>query len=119
MRVALDGEGWPKGEPELFLDLGPEGLNPDGAVVDAAGLTWLAEWDAGRVAAYAPDGARVTAVAFDAPHTSCPAFGGTTLYCTTATQGMADEARARHPHAGMTFAAAHVAQGQTEHMVVL
>lgn len=119
MRVALDAEGWPLGEPEVFLDLNLEGLNPDGAVVDAAGLTWLAEWDAGRVAAYAPDGARVASVAFDAPHTSCPAFGGTTLYCTTATQGMGAEARARHPAAGMTFAASNVAQGQPEHMVVL
>ena len=119
MRVALDGEGWPKGEPEVFLDLAAEGLNPDGAVVDAAGLTWIAQWDAGRVAAYAPGGAFVTAVAFDAPHTSCPAFGGTTLYCTTATQGMGAEALARHPSAGMTLAAANVTQGQPEHMVML
>lgn len=119
MRVGLDAEGWPAGAPEVFLDLVAEGLNPDGAVVDAAGLTWLAEWDAGRVAAYAPDGGRVTSVSFDAPHTSCPAFGGSTLYCTSATQGMGSEARARWPAAGMTFAAAHVAQGQAEHMVIL
>ncbi|HMO06536.1 MAG TPA: SMP-30/gluconolactonase/LRE family protein [Paracoccaceae bacterium] len=119
MRVALDAAGWPRGTPEAFLDVSAEELNPDGAVVDAAGLTWLAEWDAGRVAAYAPDGARVTSVSFDAPHTSCPAFGGTTLYCTTATQGMGAEARARHPAAGMTFAAANVARGQAEHMVIL
>ena len=37
MRVALDAEGWPKGSPETFLDLTAEGLNPDGAVVDAEG----------------------------------------------------------------------------------
>lgn len=119
MRVALDGAGWPKGEPELFLDLNAEGLNPDGAVIDAQGLMWLAEWGAARVAAYAPDGARVRSVAFDAPHTSCPAFGGDTLYCTTALQGMDAGARAAHPHAGKTFLAPGIAQGQLEHRVIL
>lgn len=119
LRVALDAQGWPKGEPELFLDLNTEGLNPDGAVIDAQGLMWLAEWGAARVAAYAPDGARVRTIAFDAPHTSCPAFGGDTLYCTTALQGMGASARAAHPHAGKTFMARGIAQGQPEHRVIL
>lgn len=119
MRVALDGEGWPKGQPEVFLDLSAEGLNPDGAVFDATGLLWLAEWGASRVAAYAPDGSRVRSVAFDAPHTSCPAFGGDTLYCTTALQGMDAAARVAHPLAGQTFMASGIAQGQDEHQVIL
>ena len=120
MRVALDAEGWPKGTPEVFLDLTAEGLNPDGSVIDATGLTWLAEWGASRVAAYAPDGSRVRTVGFDAPHTSCPAFGPDgTLYCTTAMQGMDVAARALQPHAGMTFAAPGIAQGQREHQVIL
>jgi sugar lactone lactonase YvrE len=119
MRVGLDAEGWPKGAPEPWLDLAPEGLNPDGAVIDAAGLFWLAEWGAGRVAAYAPDGHRVRVVTFDAPHTSCPAFGGDTLYCTTALQGMEALARAAHPAAGQTFMAPAVARGQSEHRVIL
>lgn len=119
MRVALDGAGWPKGEPELFLDLNAEALNPDGAVIDATGLMWLAEWGAARVAAYAPDGSRVRTLAFDAPHTSCPAFGGDTLYCTSALQGMDASARAAHPHAGKTFMAPGIALGQAEHRVIL
>ena len=41
-RVALDAEGWPMGAPEEWLDLRPEGLNPDGAVVDAKGSLWNA-----------------------------------------------------------------------------
>ncbi len=54
------------------------------------------------------------------PHTSCPAFGADgTLYCTTALQDMDAAARAAHPQAGMTFAAAGVAQGQPEHRVRL
>lgn len=119
MRVALDKDGWPKGEPDVFLDLKAEGLNPDGAVVDATGLTWLAEWGASRVAAYAPDGTRQRSVPFDAPHTSCPAFGGDTLFCTTALQGMDGAARASFPLAGMTFMATGVARGQAEHQVIL
>ncbi len=120
MRVSLDAEGWPRGAPEVFLDLRAEGLNPDGAVFGADGRFWLAEWGAARVAAYAPDGSRVVTVPFDAPHTSCPAFGADgTLYCTTALQDMDAAARARHPQAGMTLAAAGVAKGTPEHKVIL
>lgn len=122
MRVALDADGWPKGEPELFLDLRVALLNPDGAVVDAEGLMWMAQWGAGRVAAYAPDGSLVRTVDFDAPHTSCPAFGGpdrTTLYVTTAREGMDEAARAASPQAGMTLMAGGVAKGQAEHRVAL
>lgn len=121
MRVALDNQGWPKGEPELFLDLTADTSGPDGAVVDASGLFWLAQWGAGRVSAFAPDGGLVRHVRFDAPHTSCPAFGGpglTTLFCTTALQGMDAAARAAHPNAGMTFAAEGIAQGQAEHRFI-
>ncbi len=119
MRVALDAEGWPLGEPELFLDFAPLGLNPDGAVIDADGLLWLALWGAGCVAAFAPDGAEVRRVSFDAPQTTCPAFGGAdgrTLFCTSAQVGLD---AAAHPHAGKTFAAPGIARGQKEHRVIL
>ena len=122
MRVSLDAEGWPLGQPETFLDLTAEGLNPDGAVVDAAGVLWLAQWGAGRVAAYAPDGSFLRAIPVDGPHSSCPAFGGpglTTLFCTSALQDMDQAARATHPHAGKVFAVADVAKGQSEHQVII
>jgi sugar lactone lactonase YvrE len=120
MRVALDSDGWPKGVPEVYLDLTAEGLHPDGAVIDAAGTMWLAQWGSARVAAYAPDGTFLRAVGFDAPHTSCPAIGSDgTLYCTTALQGMDAVARAAHPHAGKTFAAPAIAQGIPEPQVIL
>lgn len=118
MRVSLDAEGWPRGEPSVFLDLSAQGLNPDGAVIAANGMMFMAQWGASRVAAYAPDGRYLHAVEFDAPHTSCPAFGDQTLYCTTALQGMDAPARAAHPQAGMTFAAPGVATGQKEHQVI-
>lgn len=121
-KVALDAQGWPMGQPQVFLDLTQQGLNPDGAVLDASGLFWVAQWGAGRVAAYAPDGAFVRAVDVGGPHSSCPAFGGadlTTLFCTTALQDMDPSARAQFPNAGKTFALPDVALGQGEHQVIL
>jgi sugar lactone lactonase YvrE len=116
MRVALDAAGWPTGAPECWLDLGPEGLNPDGAVFDAAGRFWVAQWGAGRVAAYAPDGQLVQSAAVPGVHASCPAFGRPALadlYCTTARQGLERPG----PLDGATFRLAGVGKGLPEHQV--
>lgn len=122
MRLALGPDGWPRGQPEVWLDLAAEGLNPDGAVFDSRGRFWLAEWGAARVSCYGPDGSRLRSVDFPAPHTSCPAFAGpdlTTLCCTTALQGMDEAQRAAFPLAGQTFAAPVDAAGLPEPRVVL
>lgn len=122
MRVALDSQGWPMGPPEVYLDLSDQSSGPDGAVMDTGGNMWLAQWGAGRVACFDPAGQLLRHIAFEAPHTSCPAFGGdalTTLFCTSAQQGMDAAARAACPKAGMVFAAQNVAKGQAEHQVIL
>ena len=122
MRVALDGEGWPVGTPEVYLDFTADGLLPDGAVCDAAGNMWLAQWGAARVACHAPDGTLLRVVGVDAPNSSCPAFGGedlTTLFCTTALEGMSDAAKSSHPQSGMTFCMADVVRGMPEPRVIL
>ena len=75
-RYALNAEGWPEGAPEVFLDHREAGLNPDGAVVDADGNFWCAEWGASRVACYGPDGAFAKEIPLPVPHPTCPAFGG-------------------------------------------
>ncbi|AEQ50255.1 SMP-30/gluconolactonase/LRE family protein [Pelagibacterium halotolerans] len=122
-RVALDLEtGLPMGEPEIHLDLKPEGLNPDGAVIDAEGNMWLAQWGAGRVAVHDPSGKLLKAVSVSAPHTSCPAFGGadfSTLYCTTAREGLDAEALAAHPGSGNVFFAQGVGRGRPEPAVII
>ena len=122
-RVGLDPEsGAPVGEPEIYLDLTGEGLNPDGAVIDAEGNMWLAQWGAGRVAVYDPSGQFLKAVSVEAPHTSCPAFGGTgfsTLYCTTAREGLDAEALADHPESGKVFFAEGVGRGRPEPAVIV
>ena len=120
-RVALDADGWPVGEPETFIDLSAEGILPDGAVVDAAGNLWNAQWGAARVACYAPDGQFLKAVPMGASQTSCPAFGGEglgTLYCTTAREGMDEAALAADPEAGKTFAVQGVGPGLPEPQVI-
>ena len=121
-RVALDRDGWPRGEPETFLDLRRVGLAPDGAVVDDDGCLWVAQWGAWRVACHGPDGSFRHAVAVGAAHATCPAFGGAdrrTLFCTSARQGLVDETAAHHVGAGLTWAAEVEARGQREHRVVL
>jgi len=117
-----DTHGWPAGAPVVFLDLSSHGLNPDGAVVDAGGNMWVAQWGAYLVAAYAPDGRFLTAVTFPAALISCPAFGGSdlaTLFTTSATQDLSPMARAAQPQAGKTFVTRVSARGQPEHRVRL
>jgi sugar lactone lactonase YvrE len=72
----LDGEGWPDGVWEVWLDHRDSGINPDGAVVDADGRFWCAEWGGARVACYDPDGKLVEEISLDVPQPTCPAFGG-------------------------------------------
>jgi sugar lactone lactonase YvrE len=89
-RQRLDATGWPEGAPQLFRDLTPEGIFPDGAVTDAAGNLWNAQWGSGRVACYDAGGTFVTALEVPAGQSSCPAFGGAELgdlYVTTAAVG--------------------------------
>ena len=123
MKVALDTAGWPKATPEVWLDLTAEALNPDGATVSADGTFWNAQWGAGRVAAYAPDGSFLRAVTTpDAPQTSCPAFGGAdmkTLFITTALEHMDAATRAAHPASGRVFAFEGIAKGLPEPQVIL
>jgi sugar lactone lactonase YvrE len=122
MKVALDAEGWPMGRPEVFIDLTAEGILPDGAVIDAEGNLWNAQWGAARVACYGPDGRFIRAVAMDAPQTSCPCFGGAgldVLFCTSALEDMDAAARVAHPAAGRLFAVPGVGRGLAEPRVVI
>lgn len=117
MRQPLEPEnGWSKGDADVFVDLSSDGLNPDGAVVDALGNLWNAQWGAGRVAQYDPKGHFVQAVEFPASQISCPAFGGpdlSTLFATSAAHGLRPATEAD----GRTFAAEIDAKGQPEFQV--
>lgn len=116
MQVALDGDGWPVGDPSVFVDLQAEGVNPDGSVVDAQGCLWNAQWGAHRVARYDTRGQFLQAVSFPAEQISCPAFGGAdlkTLFATSAADGLDGVIE------GQTFALTLDVAGQPEHRVLL
>lgn len=116
LRQPLDAAGWPEGAPEVFLDAAGAGWGPDGAVTDAEGCLWLAQWGAGRVARYAPDGAWLSHREVPTPQATCPAFGGpelTTLFVTTAAEG------GLPPPAGRTYAIETGIRGRPEPRVRL
>ncbi len=115
-RVALDADGWPDGDPVLHIDLTGTDFRPDGAVVDAAGNLWNAQWGTSRVAGYRPDGTFIAAHSFAAKQTSCPAFGGPglqTLYCTSAAVGLTGD------DDGKTFSTPTTTVGQKENRVIV
>lgn len=115
-------DGWPAGEPTVFVDLQAEGLKPDGAVVDTEGRLWNAQWGAGQIACYDPAGRFLHATPCPASQVTCPAFGGedlTTLFATSATQNLSPTELSAEPHAGKTFTINVEARGQREHQVIL
>ncbi|WP_062228631.1 SMP-30/gluconolactonase/LRE family protein [Aureimonas frigidaquae] len=115
MKVAVNPQtGLPVGEPSvLHKHVGKGGL--DGAVVDAQGLIWVAQWGAAQVQAYTPEGEPVRSLPLPASNTSCPAFVGRNLdrmIVTSAWQGMGDAAKAAEPAHGQTFLIDPGARGQ-------
>lgn len=120
-RIPLDADGWPEAAWEVFLDHRASGLNPDGAIVDAADHLIVAEWGASRVARYAPTGVLVDHMPLPVPQPSCPALGGpdlATLFVTTARQGMSEADLDAAPLSGQTFMVETTWRGQAEHRVL-
>ncbi|QBY01575.1 SMP-30/gluconolactonase/LRE family protein [Rhodophyticola sp. CCM32] len=118
-RQVLDGQGWPVGTPEIYLDHRETGRNPDGAVVDRDGRFVCAEWGSWRVAVYDPSGRFLEEIPLPVEQVSCPAFGGGRLHITTAREGFSADQRAAHPQAGMTFVTDTDLVGQDEARVIL
>lgn len=86
--------GAPSGD-RVFVALdGPAG-EPDGSCMDADGYLWNAQWGAGRVVRYAPDGTVERMVETPALQPSCVMLGGpalSVLYVTSARLGLAEPA---------------------------
>lgn len=67
------------------------GGEPDGSCIDAEGYLWNAQWGAGRVTRYAPDGSVSLILPAVAQQPTCTAFGGPGLdflFCTSARVGL-------------------------------
>ncbi|MFC0665810.1 SMP-30/gluconolactonase/LRE family protein [Azotobacter chroococcum] len=112
-------DGWPVGEPELFINCRDLGYNPDGATVDNFGHLWNATWGAGIIVRYTPNGMLESILDCPAKNMTCVAFGGeslTTLFATSAQQEPSDPASR---HAGSTFSFELGIQGLPEYQVIL
>ncbi|MDX1739539.1 MAG: SMP-30/gluconolactonase/LRE family protein [Alphaproteobacteria bacterium] len=106
-KVLLDEAGWPiLDSVHTFIDLIAEDLNPDGAIIDADGNLWSAQWGAARVACYDASGKFLSSVAAPSPHISCPAIGGESfdmLFATSAQEGLTAK-EIEETNAGAVFA---------------
>ncbi|TXH68523.1 MAG: SMP-30/gluconolactonase/LRE family protein [Thiothrix sp.] len=99
----LDAQGWPEGEPSIFVDLSSQGISPDGAVIDSQGYLWSAQWGSSRLVSYQPNGIEDKVIHLPVSQPSCPAFGGTDLsrlFVTSARDGLSAEALRQEPLAG-------------------
>lgn len=79
---------------------------PDGMTVDAQGCLWIAFWDGWAVRRYSPDGELLGEIALPVQRPTSCVFAGEeldTVYVTSATIGLDDEALARQPRAGGLF----------------
>ncbi len=115
---ALDGDGWPTGDRQVFLDLGAQGLHPDGAVIDADGGFCCAIWGAGAVIRFDAQGRQTHRITVGGLHSSCPALGGPDLQqmlVTTALQGIDNPDAAQ----GLTYLATAPVPGLAEPRVIL
>ncbi len=80
---------------------------PDGAIVDAEGGVWIAEFRGGRITRFTPDGSEDRMVALPVSRPTCPMFGGPdlqTMYVTLAKIMLTPEELAAEPLAGALFA---------------
>lgn len=85
----------------------PEGAYPDGSTIDADGCLWNAQWGAGRVVRYAPDGRVDATIETPAPNVTCIAFAGPSLQLiliTSARAELGEKALAAAPQSGNLFA---------------
>ena len=115
-------DGWPTGERETLIDFNQQGINPDGAVTDAQGNLWIAQWGLGRVAQYSASGEFIQTIKAPATNPTCPAFGGehyNRLFLTSAKEHLSDSDLAKQPAAGQLFFTDLTIKGQAEPRVIL
>ena len=115
-------DGWPAGDAHIFIDCTKESVFPDGAITDHEGNLWNAQWGSSRIACYNPKGEFQKAIHFPVEQISCPAFGGadlTTLFATSATENLSENALMQQVHAGKTFYVQNAGQGRAEYQVRL
>ena len=56
-----------------------KGVHPDGSCIDSEGYLWNAQWGAGQVVRYAPDGQIDNVIDVPSSQPTCVSFGGPTM----------------------------------------
>jgi L-arabinonolactonase len=113
---AYDSDGR-LGATRIFVGSGTTPGVPDGATADSTQGLWSARWGAGRVVRYDDQGNESETVEVSASQPTRAAFGGpdlTTLYITSAYDGLSAAARDAEPNAGALFAIDNVGPGLPE-----
>lgn len=98
----FDPEAGPVGKPRIFAETSP-GIHPDGSCIDAEDCLWNAQWGAGQIVRYRPDGRIDRRLPLPVTQPSCVTFAGPDLdlMCITTARVDLDEARlASQPLAG-------------------
>lgn len=91
--------------PKIFAET-PEGIVPDGSVVDSEGFLWNAQWGGSRVVRYTNDGAVDHILEMPVSQPTCVAFGGpdlTWMFVTSASVDLTDDQLTDQPEAGYLF----------------
>lgn len=91
----------------VFLQFSQEDGSPDGMTTDAEGGLWIAHWGASKVTRHAPDGKVLHTVMLPCSQITSCTFGGpglTTLFITSAANGLSREQLEQEPLAGGLFA---------------
>jgi sugar lactone lactonase YvrE len=103
---SYDGPSGDIGNRRTLVRLEPPPA-PDGLTVDEEGGVWVAVWGGGCVRRYSPAGKLLTEVRLPVERPTSCAFGGrhmTTLFVTSARDGLEDASLKRQPYAGYVFA---------------
>lgn len=91
----------------VFLQFPEEDGSPDGMTTDAEGGLWIAHWGASKVTRHAPDGKVLQTIMLPCSQITSCAFGGpglTTLFITSAANGLSAQQLEQEPLAGGLFA---------------
>jgi L-arabinonolactonase len=98
-------EKGPVGDPRIFAQT-PPGIHPDGSCIDAEDCLWNAQWGAGQIVRYRPDGSVDRRLSLPVSQPSCVAFAGANLDLLCITSARVDldmAALAKQPLAGSLF----------------
>jgi len=106
LQCAYDAESAQVADVRPFVQMDHKSAWPDGSVIDAEGCLWNAQWGAGVVSRYAPDGRLLARLRTPVKNPSCPALGGPgmdELMVTTARQELSREQLLAMPLSGSLF----------------